>query len=155
MLVYEKKVSNTRKLFGTKGVAPSNDDKEILVNGESFDFVGGKYFYKAPGGIQDSQGNDVTVTLDDEILLPRGAEEIVDEDYDTVEELVDDNNTTDDDTDDTLKKVWTEEELLAETKATIAKMAELLGYTGIDTSMSKADMVAAFLEAQEADNRNQ
>ncbi len=149
MLVYEKKVSNTRKLFGTKGVAPSNDDNEILVNGESFDFVGGKYFYKAPGGIQDSQGNDVTVTLEDEILLPRGAEEIIDEDYDTVEELVDDNDTTDD----TLIKTWTEEELLAETKATIAKMAELLGYTGIDTSMSKADMVAAFLEAQEADTR--
>ena len=149
MLVYEKKVSNTRKLFGTKGVAPSNDDNEILVNGESFDFVGGKYFYKAPGGIQDSQGNDVTVTLEDEILLPRGAEEIIDEDYDTFEELVDDNDTTDD----TLIKTWTEEELLAETKATIAKMAELLGYTGIDTSMSKADMVAAFLEAQEADTR--
>lgn len=43
-----------------------------------------------------------------------------------------------------------EEELNAMTKAQIAALAEELGYNGISTSMTKAEMITAFLAAQEA-----
>lgn len=36
------------------------------------------------------------------------------------------------------------------TKAQIAELAAGLGYEGITTAMNKADMIAAFLSAQEA-----
>lgn len=42
-----------------------------------------------------------------------------------------------------------EEELNALTKAQIAGLALELGYNGIDTSMTKAEMITAFLAAQE------
>lgn len=155
MLIYEKKVDSARKLFGTKDTAPADTDKEVLVNGDTFDFAPGKYFYMPPGGIKDNEGNEVVVTLDGEQIIPPTWADAgeVNEAYDTIEELVDDNDTADDATDDELLKVWTENELKAETKATIAKMAELLGYTGIDMSMSKSAMIEAFLAAQDSDPR--
>lgn len=154
MLIYEKKVDGTRKLFGTKDTAPADTDKEVLVNDDTFDFAPGKYFYMPPGGIKDSEGDEVVVTLDGEQIIPPTWADAgeVNEDYDTVEELVDDNDTSDA-SDDELLKVWTENELKAETKATIAKMAELLGYTEIDMSMSKSAMIEAFLTAQDSDPR--
>lgn len=42
-----------------------------------------------------------------------------------------------------------EAELNAMTKAQIAALAEELGYNGISTSMTKAEMIAAFLAVQE------
>lgn len=157
MLIYEgKKQNGTRALFGTENAIPNiGHDDEVLVNDDTFDFAPGKYFYKAPGGIQDDKGNEVVVSLDGKQIIPPTWTDAgeVDEDYDEPEELIDDNETPDDDSDDELIKVWTEEELMAETKATIAQMAEILGYDGIDVSMSKTAMVEAFLEAQEADTR--
>lgn len=159
MLIYEKKVDDVRKLFGTMGTAPSNEDSELTVEPKPFDFAG-PYYYKAPGGIQDAEGNELTVSIEGtQIIPPTGVSAgEVNKDYDTVEELVtvNDNGTPDDTSDDTetLAKVWTEEELKAETKATIAEMAKLLGYEGIDVSMSKSAMIVAFLEAQKADPRN-
>ena len=44
---------------------------------------------------------------------------------------------------------YSENELSAMTKAQIAELAVELGYEGITTSMTKAEMIAAFLEAQE------
>ena len=162
MLIYETKNNGVRKLFGTLGTAPSNSDEEITVEPEDFDFKG-PYYYKAPGGIQDAEGNELTVSIKGTQIIPPvnvSAGE-VNEDYDTVEELVDvttDDKGTEDTSDDeeveTLAKVWTEEELEAETKATIAEMAKLLGYEGIDVSMSKSAMIEAFLDAQEDDPRN-
>jgi hypothetical protein len=159
MLIYEKKDDGVRKLFGTLGTAPSDSDNEVTVEPEDFDFKG-PYYYKAPGGIKDAEGNELTVSIEGTQIIPPvnvSAGE-VNEDYDTVEELVDvdDNDTPDDTSDDveTLAKVWTEEELEAETKATIAEMAKLLGYEGIDVSMSKSAMIEAFLDAQEDDPRN-
>lgn len=159
MLIYEKKVDDVRKLFGTMGTAPSNEDSELTVEPKPFDFAG-PYYYKAPGGIQDAEGNELTVSIEGTQIIPPAGVSAgeVNEDYDTVEELVtvNDNDTPDDTSDDTetLAKVWTEEELEAETKATIAEMAKLLGYEGIDVSMSKSAMIVAFLEAQKADPRN-
>lgn len=43
-----------------------------------------------------------------------------------------------------------EEELNALTKAQIAALAAELGYSGIVTSMTKAEMITAFLAAQAA-----
>lgn len=43
-----------------------------------------------------------------------------------------------------------EAELNALTKAQIAALAEELGYNGISTSTTKAEMITAFLAAQEA-----
>lgn len=43
---------------------------------------------------------------------------------------------------------YSEEELNALTKAQIAALASELGYEGITTSMTKAEMIAAFLTAQ-------
>lgn len=154
MLIYEKREDGSRKLMGTMGTAPSADDKELEVSPE-FDFDG-QYFYKAPGGVQTADGTEVIVSIDGEQIIPpiwSDAGE-VDEDYDEPEELIDDNDTPDDDSDDTLIKVWTEDELEAETKATIAQMASVLGYEGIDTSMTKSAMIEAFLSAQEDDPRN-
>ena len=159
MLIYEKREDGSRKLMGTMGTAPSADDKELEVSPE-FDFDG-KYFYKAPGGIQTADGTEVIVSIDGEQIIPPTWSDAgeVNEDYDTIEELVevDDNDTPDDTSDDkdVLIKVWTEDELEAETKATIAEMAELLGYDGIDTSMTKSAMIEAFLDAQEDDPRAQ
>lgn len=45
---------------------------------------------------------------------------------------------------------YSEEELSAMTKAQIAELASGLGYEGITTSMTKTEMIAAFLEAQGA-----
>lgn len=169
MLIYEKKDGETRKLFGTKEPVPSPSDNEVLVNGQTFDFQPGKYFYKAPGGIMDAEGQDVSVTLNGEQIIPQGvvntpvvddndtsedAEDVVDETKDELSELVDDNDTPDDPSDDKLLKSYTEEELNAMTKATILKMAEELGYTSIVSSMSKAEVVAAFLDAQTKDSRS-
>ena len=163
MLIYEKKDGETRKLFGTKEAVPSPSDNEVLVNGQTFDFQPGKYFYKAPGGIMDAEGQDVAVTLNGEQIIPptensddedSDDENVIDETKDELSELVDDNGTPDDPSDDKLLKNYTEEELNAMTKATILKMAEELGYTDIVSSMSKAEVVAAFLDAQSEDSRN-
>lgn len=43
---------------------------------------------------------------------------------------------------------YSESELNSMTKAQIAELASGLGYAGITTSMTKAEMVAAFLAAQ-------
>lgn len=161
MLIYEgKKGNGTRALFGTKNAVPDlGVDDEVLVNDETFDFTPGKYFYMPPGGIKDNLGNEVIVSLDGEQIIPPVWSDMgaVDPDYDTIGELVevDDNDTPDDTSDDrdVLKKVWKKSELEAETKATIAEMADLLGYDGIDVSMTKSAMIDAFLEAQDADPR--
>lgn len=154
MLIYEKREDGSRKLMGTMDSAPSADDQELEVTPE-FDF-NGSYFYKAPGGIQTDDGTDVIVSIDGEQIIPPTWSDAgeVNEDYDESEELINDNDTPDDDSDDTLIKVWTEEELEAETKATIAQMASVLGYEGIDTSMTKSAMIEAFLSEQTADPRN-
>lgn len=160
MLIYEKKDGSTRKLYGTKAAVPSDSDKEVLVNDATFDFVGGKYFYMPPGGIKDNSGNEVVVSLDGEQIIPPVWSDMgaVDPDYDTIGELVevDDNDTPDDTSDDkdVLKKVWTKSELEAETKATIAEMAKLLGYTTVDITDTKSAMITAFLTEQAADPRN-
>lgn len=46
---------------------------------------------------------------------------------------------------------YTQEELENMTKAQIAELAEELGYEGISTSTTKAQMIAAFLSAQDGD----
>ena len=43
---------------------------------------------------------------------------------------------------------YSEEELNALTKARIAELAAALGYEGITTSMTKTEMITAFLAAQ-------
>lgn len=43
---------------------------------------------------------------------------------------------------------YSEAELNALTKAQIAELASALGYEGITTSLTKAQMIAAFLAAQ-------
>lgn len=157
MLIYEKKVDGVRKLYATMGTAPSDNDNELEVS-PAFNFSG-KYFYKAPGGIKDASGNDVTIAIDGTQIIPPTWADIgeINEDYDTVEELtklVDENTpeTPDDTSDDTtyIDPVWTADTLNAETKATIIKMAQELEYTGIDSSMSKAAIITAFLAAQNA-----
>ena len=160
MLIYEAVVGGTRKLLGTDGAPNPSTDTEVLVNDATFDFTAGKYFYMAPGGIKDSSGNEVIVSWKGEQIIPpiwADAGE-VDEDYDTIEELVevDDNDTPDDTSDDkdVLIKVWTKDELEAETKATIAEMAELLGYTTVDIADTKSTMVTNFLAEQATDPRN-
>lgn len=155
MLIYEAVVGGTRKLLGTDGAPNPSTDTEVLVNDATFDFTAGKYFYMAPGGIKDSSGNEVVVSWKGEQIIPPTWADAgeVDEDYDEPDELIDDNDTPDDDSDDKLIKVWTKDELEAETKATIAQMAEVLGYDGIDTSMSKSAMIEAFLDAQDDDPR--
>lgn len=55
-------------------------------------------------------------------------------------------NTADTDSDGRLS----ENELNALTKAQIAELAAELGYNGVSTSQTKAEMIAAFLAAQEA-----
>lgn len=149
MLIYEKVVGGVRKLFGTLGTAPSDADNELSVT-PAFDFDG-KYFYKAPGGIMTADGTEVTVKIGGETIIP--PQTIVDTKLDEYEELVDDKGTPEDTTDDELRKVYTQEELEAMTKATIAQMAEVLGYTGIDMTMTKTEMITAFLAAQTADGR--
>ena len=155
MLIYEAVVGGTRKLLGTDGAPNPSTDTEVLVNDATFDFTAGKYFYMAPGGIKDSSGNEVVVSWKGEQIIPPTWADAgeVDEDYDEPDELIDDNDTPNDDSDDKLIKVWTKDELEAETKATIAQMAEVLGYDGIDTSMSKSAMIEAFLDAQDDDPR--
>lgn len=148
MLIYEKKDGETRKLFGTKAANPSANDSEVLVNGASFDFEKNKYFYMPPGGIMTKNGEEVTVTLNGEPIIPAP-----DAAYDEIDELIDDNDTSDE-SDDEIIKVFTEDELKAMTKATIFEMASLLGYSSVEMSMSKAEMISAFLIAQEADTRN-
>lgn len=54
-------------------------------------------------------------------------------------------DAADTDSDGTLSQ----EELEAMTKAQIAELAAELGYEGILTSMTKAEMITAFLAAQE------
>ncbi|MBR3348712.1 MAG: hypothetical protein IKG55_01400 [Solobacterium sp.] len=44
---------------------------------------------------------------------------------------------------------YSEEELNALTKAQIAALAAELGFEGVTTNLTKAEMIAAFLEAQE------
>lgn len=148
MLIYEKKDGETRKLFGTKAANPSANDNEVLVNGASFDFEKDKYFYMPPGGIMTKSGEEVTVTLNGEPIIPAP-----DAAYDEIDELVDDNDTSDE-SDDEIIKVFTEDELKAMTKATIFEMASLLGYSSVEMSMSKSEMISAFLTAQAADTRN-
>ena len=160
MLIYEgKKDGGTRALFGTKEAVPNPDhDKEVLVNDEPFDFAPGKYFYMPPGGIKDNNGNEVVVSLDGEQIIPPVWSDMgtVDTDYDELDELtklVDENEPTTDTTDDDtvyIDPVWTEELLQAETKATIAEMAKLLGYEGVDITDTKSAMITAFLTAQNA-----
>lgn len=156
MLIYEgKKQNGTRALFGTKESIPNaGNDSEVLVNNDTFDFAPGKYFYKAPGGIQDDKGNDVIVTLDGDQIIPQGFNHDgeINEDYDTVEKLVDDNDTPEDESDDVIE-FWDETKLSAESKTSIAKIAELLGYDGIDVSMTKNEMIEAFMTAYKADTR--
>ena len=161
MLIYEKKDDGVRKLFGTLGTAPSDSDNEVTVEPNAFDFAG-PYYYKAPGGIKDAEGNELTVSIEGTQIIPPinvSAGE-VNEDYDTVEELVDvttddkgPEDTSDDEEVEPLAKVWTEEELEAETKATIDEMEKIIGYEGIDVSMSTSAMIEAFLDAQEDDTR--
>lgn len=55
-------------------------------------------------------------------------------------------NTADTDSDGRLS----ENELNALTKAQIAELAAELGYNGVSTSQTKAEMIAAFLDIQEA-----
>lgn len=148
MLIYEKVVGGVRKLFGTLGTAPSDADNELSIT-PAFDFDG-KYFYKAPGGIMTADGTEVTVKIGGETIIP--PQTIVDTKLDEYEELVDDKGT-EDTTDDKLRKVYTQNELEAMTKATIAQMATVLGYTGIDMTMTKTEMITAFLAAQTADDR--
>ena len=147
MLIYEKKDGETRKLFGTKDANPSANDNEVLVNGVSFDFEKDKYFYMPPGGIMTKNGEEVTVTLNGESIIPAP-----DAAYDEIDELVDDKGTSDT-TDDELIKVFTKDELKAMTKATIFEMASLLEYSSVEMGMSKTEMISAFLAAQEADTR--
>lgn len=147
MLIYEKKDGETRKLFGTKATKPSANDSEVLVNGATFDFEKNKYFYMPPGGIMTKNGEEVTVTLNGESIIPAP-----DAAYDEIDELIDDKGTSDK-ADDKLIKVFTEDELKAMTKATIFEMASLLGYSSVEMSMSKAEMISAFLTAQGADTR--
>lgn len=158
MLIYEKKDNGVRKLFGTLGTAPSVSDNELTVEPNAFDFAG-PYYYKAPGGIKDASGNDVTVSIDGTQIIPPVTSDMgeVDTNYDELDELtklVDENDpeTPDDTSDDTtyIDPVWTEQTLQAETKASILKMANLLGYEGLDSSMSKSAMITAFLTAQNA-----
>lgn len=158
MLIYEKKDNGARKLFGTLGTAPSVSDNELTVEPNAFDFAG-PYYYKAPGGIKDASGNDVTVSIDGTQIIPPVTSDMgeVDTNYDELDELtklVDENDpeTPDDTSDDTtyIDPVWTEQTLQAETKASILKMANLLGYEGLDSSMSKSAMITAFLTAQNA-----
>ena len=148
MLIYEKKDGETRKLFGTKAANPSANDSEVLVNGASFDFEKDKYFYMPPGGIMTKDGEEVSVTLNGEPVIPAP-----DAAYDEIDELIDDNDTSDE-SDDEIIKVFTEDELKDMTKATIFEMASLLGYSSVEMSMSKAEMISAFLTAQAADTRN-
>lgn len=151
MLIYEKKVDGVRKLFGTMNTAPSEEDSELTIVPE-FNFDG-KYYYKAPGGIKDANGNDVIVSIgDNQIIPPAWTEEIVNRNKDEIKELVDDKNTESTD-DDELIEVWTEDSLKKETKATILKMAQLLGYETVTEDMSKSEMIEAFLAAQENDPR--
>lgn len=147
MLIYEKKDGETRKLFGTKATKPSANDSEVLVNGATFDFEKNKYFYMPPGGIMTKTGEEVTVTLNGESIIPAP-----DAAYDEIDELIDDKGTSDK-ADDKLIKVFTEDELKAMTKATIFEMASLLEYSSVEMSMSKAEMISAFLTAQGADTR--
>ena len=149
MLIYEKVIGGVRKLFGTLGTAPSDADNELSVT-PAFDFDG-KYFYKAPGGIMTADGTEVTVKIAGETIIP--PQTIVDTKLDEYEELIDDKGTPEDTTDDKLRKVYTQEELEAMTKATIVQMAEVLGYASIDMTMTKTEMITAFLAAQTADDR--
>lgn len=158
MLIYEKRDGSTRKLYGTLGTAPSAGDNELTVEPNDFNFAG-PYYYKAPGGIKDASGNEVTVSIDGTQIIPPANLDMgaVDTNYDELSELtklVDENEpaTPDDTSDDTtyIDPVWTEETLQAETKASILKMADLLGYEGLDSSMSKSAMITAFLTAQNA-----
>lgn len=154
MLIYETIKDGVRKLKGTLGNVPDlQNDSDVEVS-PKFDFAG-PYFYKAPGGVMDAEGNELTFSVDGKQIIPPTWADAgeVDENYDESEELINDNETPDDDSDDKLIKVWTEEELTAETKATIAQMASILDYDGIDISMSKSAMIEAFLEAQAADTR--
>ena len=152
MLIYEKKDGSTRKLYGTMGTAPSANDSELSVT-PAFDFVG-PYFYKAPGGIMTANGTEVTVAIGNTQIIPPVEADLgeIDTTKDEFVELVDDKGTTDT-SDDVLKKVYTKDELNAMTKATIIQMASVLGYTGIDATMTKAAIVNAFLTAQDADTR--
>lgn len=43
---------------------------------------------------------------------------------------------------------YTEADLTAMTKAQIAELASSLGYEGVTTNLTKAEMISAFLEAQ-------
>ena len=149
MLIYEKVVSGVRKLFGTQGTAPAENDSEVLVDGATFDFAPGKYFYKAPGGIMTKDGEEVSVTLNGTPIIPAS-----DTAYDEIEELIDDKGTADT-SDDKLKKEFTEDELKEMTKSTIFEMAQLLGYSGVEMSMTKTAMIEAFLTAQSSDTRKE
>ena len=148
MLIYETIKDGVRKLKGTLGNVPDlQNDSDVEISPE-LDFAG-PYFYKAPGGVMDAEGNELTFSVDGTVIIPP-----VDSTKDETKELINDNDTPENTSDDTLMKVYTEEELNGMTKSTIAKMAEVLGYDSVDISDSKADMIAAFLEAQAADIRN-
>lgn len=155
MLIYEKKVDGTRKLFGTKGSAPSANDEEVKVNGETFDFVAGKYFYMPPGGIKDNSGNEVVVSLDGEQIIPPAWADAgeASTDYDEYDEVWEDESPAGPSDNDERLKEYTEQELTAMTKATILEIAGFLGYSTVTADLTKAAMITAFLAEQAEDTR--
>lgn len=66
MLIYEKKVNNKRKLYGTLGSAPSAKDEDVTGD---FDFVG-PYKYKAPGGFMDKDGKEIVIKIKGKQIIP-------------------------------------------------------------------------------------
>lgn len=86
MLVYEKKVDDTRHLFGTMGTIPSAGDSQLSYVDNNDDPVtvslSGSYFDDGHGGIKTADGTSINVILDDTVIIPKGGEMPLSDDCD-------------------------------------------------------------------------
>lgn len=73
MLIYEKKVEGERHIYGTFGTVPSDEDNRLEYEGFE-PSISGSYFDDGKGGIKDAEGNELTVLLDGEVIVPQGGE---------------------------------------------------------------------------------
>ena len=73
MLIYEKKLEGERHIYGTFGTIPSDEDNRLEYEGFE-PSISGSYFDDGKGGIKDAEGNELTVLLDGEVIIPQGGE---------------------------------------------------------------------------------
>ena len=71
MLLYEKKVEDVKGVYGTLGVSPAEED-ELLIETEELRYK--KWFNDGKGGIKDADGKEIIVTVEGEVIIPKGGE---------------------------------------------------------------------------------